>query len=243
MPQLPRLSTHGARIIDDKELDARTNLARTILTSVGDFDLASSEVNKILILAPDNLQAILLRACQAVDDADFCAAERDIARVCGHPELEMYAHQNPSVLTKLHHLATHLLHRHKTELAQVVAHREKELAKTLIDRWGQTGYLGWAYYDLARINAVRAANDPDLIDIVARYVDLATSANQQFMDFFMRDRYFDPLRSRIRAALPLKPKPSSPKGNAPGGQPPAGSEPEVPVLSSNQTRAGFAGTV
>jgi tetratricopeptide (TPR) repeat protein len=201
MPQVKRFST-PVRPVDRAELDARACLAKAIQLEIHDFDVANSEVNKILILDPDHLMALAFRATQSAENADFDAVRRDLDRLLNHEDLYDYTREHPDLIRQLTIISSHLLLRRQTELAAVAASRAREVSRQLKDRWKLSAHVGLSHYALARVYAVMGQNDPDSLDRCGRELYRAIRANEEFRTFFLKDKYFAPVRERLLDQLP-----------------------------------------
>ena len=187
--------------IPPEELDARTVLATEIFDA-GDRELAATEFAKILLVEPDHLAARFARGIRAVKAGDYDQARRDLDRVLYHPDLLVYLRDNPGRWRQLREVANLYLERGRVEEARALARRDLDLAIDLKDDRGLSQYQGMSHYQLAQVQAVAGRTDPPAITEAAQQLARAFRAHPAYRQYYQRDRRFDPVRTRLDAALP-----------------------------------------
>jgi eukaryotic-like serine/threonine-protein kinase len=182
--------------VDSEEIDARAIIAEA-LRQAGLSPLAHAEYEKILVLKPDHIPARIWHAQQAIADRRFDAARADLDVVLRHPGLEDYVRGYSDSLISLFDVARKYLIAGRADDARWVI----EPARGLAIQFRRD--VGRAHYRSAEVYAVLGASDPDYIEKAAAQLFRAFIANPDFLKWYRNpsDRFFDPVRARIDAAL------------------------------------------
>jgi serine/threonine protein kinase len=201
--------------LDAQELKSRALLATTISQAGADavreaaapgrsanrspktraLALAARELDKILALEPGHVPARLVRMSQSLEEGRFAEARQDLDLALIAPDLKDLLHKDPEYARFLG-IATYRLARRGLVDSAV------NLGRKLVTLSGEVGLpRGQAYYYLARARAIAARSDPEQISEAAENLHYAVLAHPRFREWYRGDREFDPVRTRIDAAL------------------------------------------
>ncbi|HKI16412.1 MAG TPA: tetratricopeptide repeat protein [Isosphaeraceae bacterium] len=182
------------REVDVEDLNARAVLASSI-RQTGEFELAASEYEKILILNPDHISVWMMQALQAIESRQFELAKRDLDTVLGHPGLVEYLRKNPECISSFRGAIRGYLVQGKFEEAQAIGRRTLNLAIAHKLHRGEIHYeLGYAY-------ATAGANEPRFIKEAAEQLFCAFVANDEYINRYKSSESFNPVRAQIDRAL------------------------------------------
>jgi tetratricopeptide (TPR) repeat protein len=182
------------REVDTDDLDARTVLALWIRRA-GEFELASAEVEKILILDPDHIVGLWMHARQAIESRQFDRAQRDLDALLGHPGLTEYFHKNPESIATFRYVIRDFLRNVKAEKARTIGRRALDLAISLnLDR-------GDLHYELGQALASAGLDRPRYIEEAAEQLYCAFVANAEYINRYKSNGSFNPVRAQIDRAL------------------------------------------
>jgi tetratricopeptide (TPR) repeat protein len=180
--------------IDPDDLEARAVLAAAI-SKAGALELATAELEKILVLDPNHLWARSAHMMQELVQGHFHAAEGDLDLVLNHANLLDYLRSDPRNFEFLRDAARQFALRRLVGEALRVANKmfscSLELGK----------YQGQSYYTRAAVLGVAAQSDPEQLPIAARLLRLAFMANARFKEWYRQDKLFDPVRAQLDAIL------------------------------------------
>jgi serine/threonine protein kinase len=187
--------------IPPDEINARARLAKAISDAEAP-ELATAELDKVLLLEPDHIAAREIRAEQAIKSQQFDAAQRDLDRVLNDPGLIEYLRENPQRFQPFYDNTTRLyLLNGKVEEARVIARRARDFALILKRHYGASQYY------LARVYAVSGRSDPQFIKDAADQLFLAFVANPDYQKWYTQDSWFDAVRVQVNAELKQRPDP------------------------------------
>jgi eukaryotic-like serine/threonine-protein kinase len=182
------------REVDADDLDARAVLAVSI-RQAGEFELASAELEKILVLDPDHILGLWMHARQAIESRQFDRAQRDLDALLGHPGLTAYFRKNPESITTFRYVIRDFLRNAKGEEARAIGRRALNLAINLnLDR-------GDLHYELGQALANAGLDRPRFIDEAAEQLFCAFVANDEYINRYNRSDSFNPVRAQIDRAL------------------------------------------
>jgi tetratricopeptide (TPR) repeat protein len=211
-------------VIQPDELDARAALALTIITKAGTNKLrdeaaetdrttpgadantpdtlavAAAELEKILTLDPQHITARMARMMQSLEQDRFQEARNDLDLVLNYPVLIGYLRKDPDGFPFLH-LATKRFVRYGL-IAEAL--RIADMAVSCSIELKQ--YQGRSHYYKARVLSVAARSDWTQVELTAKQLQLAIHAHDKFKVWYQRDKVFDPVRTRINAALDRLPE-------------------------------------
>jgi len=210
--------------IQPDELDARANLALTILTKAGtnrlrdeaaETDLttpgahastpdalaiAAAELEKILTLDPQHIIARMQRMMQSLEQGRFQEARNDLDLVLNYSVLIGYLRKDPNGFRFLH-LATR-----RFVLYGLIAEALRIADMTVSCSIELKQYQGRSHYYKAMVLSVAARSDWTQVALAAKQLQLAIHANDRFKEWYQGDKHFDPVRTRINAALDRLPE-------------------------------------
>ena len=210
--------------IQPDELDARANLALTIITKAGtnrlrdeaaETDLttpgahastpdalaiAAAELEKILTLDPQHIIARMQRMMQSLEQGRFQEARNDLDVVLNYPVLIGYLRKDPDGFRFLH-LATRRFVRYGL-IAEAL--RIADMTVSCSIELNQS--RGRSHFYKAEVLSVAAQSDWTQVDLAAKQLQLAICANDRFKEWYQCDKVFDPVRMRINAALDRLPE-------------------------------------
>ena len=210
--------------IQPDELDARANLALTILTKAGtnrlrdeaaETDLttpgahastpdalaiAAAELEKILTLDPQHIIARMQRMMQSLEQGRFQEARNDLDLVLNYSVLIGYLRKDPDGFRFLH-LATR-----RFVLYGLIAEALRIADMTVSCSIELKQYQGRSHYYKAMVLSVAARSDWTQVALAAKQLQLAIHANDRFKEWYQGDKHFDPVRTRINAALDRLPE-------------------------------------
>ncbi|MGO9915117.1 MAG: protein kinase domain-containing protein, partial [Isosphaeraceae bacterium] len=214
--------------IQPDELDARCNLALTIITEAGknkfrdeaaETDLttpgahastpdalaiAAAELEKILTLDPQHIIARMARMMLSLEQGhlDEARNDLDLVLVLNRPNLIAELHKNPQVFPFLHRAAQRFArYGHFTEALRIA-----DMAVACSRVLKQTQTQGRSHFYKAEVLSVAARADSRQVALAAKQLQLAIHANPKFKVWYQRDKLFDPVRTRINAALDQLPE-------------------------------------
>ena len=210
--------------IQPEELDARASLAVTIISKARTSTLrdqaagadrtkrrahagtpdalaiAAAELEKILVLDPQHITARMARMMQSLEQKHFQAARNDLNLILNHSNLIAELRRKPQVFPFLH-LAAQRFARYGliTEALRIA-----DLAVTCSNELKQS--QGRSHYFMAEVLSVAARTDSTQVARAADQLQWAIQAHDRFKEWYEVDRVFDPVRTRINAALAQLPE-------------------------------------
>ena len=224
--------------IQPDELDARCHLALTILTEAGknrfrdeaaETDLttpgahastpdalaiAAAELEKILALDPQHIIARMARMMLSLEQGHLHEARNDLDLVLNRPNLIAELHKNPQVFPFLHRAAQRFARYGQITEALRIADMAVACSRVL----KQTQTQGRSHFYKAEVLSVAARSDSRQVALAAKQLQLAIHANPKFKVWYQRDKLFDPIRTRINAALDQLPEISRKNWTADGSK-------------------------
>ena len=148
------------------------------------------------MLQPRYIPTRMMCAVQAIEGGRFDEARAEINVVLDHPGLEDYVRGRTDSLTPFFNITGLYLIAGRADEVRTVAERARDLAVRLDHD------AGLAHFNLARVYAVLAKSDPDLIPDAARQLFRALIANPDFQRWYRDDvRWFGPVRTGIEEVL------------------------------------------
>jgi serine/threonine protein kinase len=200
--------------LDRQELDTRAFLAMTISQAGADSQregaasrqdskaskqkavaLAIRELDKVLAVEPGHLPARLIRMVQSLEDGRLSEARQDLELGMLAPELSDLLRKDPASIRYLTLSTYHLARRGLSDSALDFGRRLVAICAELKVPRGQ------AYYYLARARGMAARTDPEQISEAAENLHYARIAHPRFVEWYHGDHEFDPVRTKINAAL------------------------------------------
>jgi tetratricopeptide (TPR) repeat protein len=179
------------------EIEARANIAES-LRRAGLFPLAGAEAEKILLIRPDHIPSLMIRAELAIAARRFDAARADLDAVLGHPRLADQVCGYNYAFAPFHRVTELYLKAGQTGDALRVAEGVRDVAISP----GFRGDKGSAHYILARVYAVLGATDPPYLVESAKQLYRAFIAHPDNRRVYAQESpWFDPVRVQIDAAL------------------------------------------
>ncbi|MGD0041505.1 MAG: protein kinase family protein, partial [Isosphaeraceae bacterium] len=210
--------------IQPDELDARAGLALSIITEAGtsrlrdeaaETDLttpgahartpdavaiAAAELEKILTLDPQHITARMARMMQSLEQGHIQEARNDLDLVLNYPNLIAELRKNPQVFRFLYLAAQRFArYGHITEALRIA-----DMAVSCSEELNQS--RGLSHYYNAMVLSVASRSDWTQVTPAAKQLQLAIHANDRFKEWFQCDKHFDPVRTRINAALDRLPE-------------------------------------
>jgi tetratricopeptide (TPR) repeat protein len=196
----PLLTAHpidpliGPQDIDPDDLDTRAALAAAIYKA-GGLAIAATELDKILMLDPNQLRARIAHMTQELELNHFSAARDDLDVVMSHGELREYLCSGSKNSTPLVRAAQQFATRGLTEEAMRIA-----------DKLVRSGFelglsRGRFHYTRAVVMSVAARTDSANLPGAARQLMYAFQAHPRFKEWYHQDKLFDPVRGQIDAML------------------------------------------
>ncbi len=211
--------------IQPNELDARAALALTIIhikagtnrfrdeatetevtkpgAHAGTPDalaIAAAELEKILTLDPQHITARMARMTLSLEQRHFEEARNDLELVLNHPSLLAELSRNPEVFHFLYRAAERFTRYGLIPEALRIAEMAVSCSIKLKRSRGQS------HYYMAKVLSVAARSDSTQIARAAKQLQLAIHANGRFKEWYEADKVFDPLRTRLSAALDQLPE-------------------------------------
>jgi tetratricopeptide (TPR) repeat protein len=181
--------------VDSEEIDDRANIAEALFRAEL-FPLARAEYEKVLVLKPDHIPARIQRAEHEIAERRFDAARADLTIVLDHPGLEEYIRGYSGSMNLFILLTRQYLKAGRLDDARWLIERTRQLA---IDLHRDVGQF---HLDSAQVYAALGASDPDYIEQAAAQLFRAFIAYPGYQELYRNpNRWFDPVRSRIDAAL------------------------------------------
>jgi tetratricopeptide (TPR) repeat protein len=196
----PLLAAHpidplvGPQDVDPDDLDTRAALAAAIYKA-GGLATAATELDKILMLDPNQLRARIAHMTQELELDHFSAARDDLNVVLSHGELREYLCSGSKNSTPLflvaQQFATLGLTEEATRIADKLIHSGIELGLS----------RGQFHYIRAVAMSVAARTDPANLPGAATQLMYAFHAHSRFKEWYQQDKLFDPVRVQIDAML------------------------------------------
>ena len=192
-----------SREVDADDIEARVSLAKSI-RQAGEFELASAELEKILILDPDHILGLWMHVLQAIESHQFDLAKRDLDALLGHPGLIEYLRKNPDGINTFRYAIRDFLRNVEGEdagkddaskEARMIGYRALNVA---INRKLDRGDL---YYWLAEAYAIAGLDRPRFIEEAAEQLFCAFVANGEYINRYKTNESFNPVRAQIDRAL------------------------------------------
>ncbi len=194
----PRSARRGTRDRDD-DLDAEELTVRAwyadAIHNAGELEIARIETDKILMLNPDHISARLMRIEQSIEARQFDVARLELDAVLNHPRLTEYLVGSKNSLRPFYNITLLYLKAGRGEEARTIARRTRDLAYQI------KRDIGKSQFYLARVYAMNGRSDPRFIEDAAKHLHIAFVANPDFKQWYRDERWFDPVRIRIDAAL------------------------------------------
>jgi eukaryotic-like serine/threonine-protein kinase len=179
------------READADDLGARVVLAMAI-RQAGEIEIASAELEKILILDPEHVHGRWMHALWANETHHFEIAMRDVDALLGHPGMAEYFRKYPQ---SVNYVIRCILRNVKNEEARAVGRRALNLAINLkLD-------CGYLHYELGHALALADLERPRYIDESAEQLFLAFVANQEYIHRYRNSDSFNPVRAQLDRAL------------------------------------------
>ena len=159
-------------------------------------------LEKILTLDPQHIIARMARMMQSLEQGHLHEARNDLDLVLNHPKLIAELRKNPQVFPFLHLAAQRFArYGHITEALRIA---DMAVACSLVLKQTQT--QGRSHFYKAEVLSVAARADSRQVALAAKQLQLAIHANPKFKVWYQRDKLFDPVRTRINAALDQLPE-------------------------------------
>jgi len=205
--------------IQPDELDARCNLAMTIMAKAGTNSLrdeaaetdqstpgahsstpnalaiAAAELEKILTLDPQHTTARMTRMSQSLEQGRIQAARNDLDLVLNRPVLIAYLRKDPDHFRFFCLMAKRFVRHGLIDEASRIADMAVSCSKELNQS------RGLSHYYKAMVLSVAARSDWTQVIPAAKQLQQAIHANDKFRAWFQSDKHFDPVRTRINAAF------------------------------------------
>ena len=164
--------------------------------------IAAAELEKILILDPQHLIARMQRMMQSLEQGHLQEARNDLDLVLNHPKLIAELRKNPQVFRFLYLAAQRFArYGHITEALRIA-----DMAVDCSIVLKQTQTQGRSHFYKAEVLSVAARSDWTQVALAAKQLQLAIHANDRFQEWYQCDKVFDPVRTRINAALDRLPE-------------------------------------
>jgi serine/threonine protein kinase len=181
-------------ILDPDDLDARAVLAAAIHKAGGRV-IAAAELDKIFVVAPDQLRARLTHMMQELEEHHWDAARADLDVVLDHSELNDYLGSKPKNSTILVDAARQFA-------IGGMARDALRIADKLVRTSVEMGLLrGRFHFTRAEVMSVAARTDPAILPRAARQLTYSYHANSRFKEWYRQDKLFDPVRVQIDAII------------------------------------------
>jgi eukaryotic-like serine/threonine-protein kinase len=182
------------READADDLDARVVLAMAI-RQAGEIEIASAELEKILILDPDHIHGLWMHAIRAMETHHFDVAKRDLYALLGHPGLGEYFRKTPESIVTFRYIIRDILPKVEIEEAQTIGRQALNVAISLqLDR-------GELHYYLGQALAIEGRKKARFIDESAEQLFCAFVANEEYINKYKNSDSFNPVRAQIDRAL------------------------------------------
>ncbi|GAC1465003.1 MAG: hypothetical protein NVSMB9_04230 [Isosphaeraceae bacterium] len=184
---------------DDNELGHF--LARQLSHS-GRPDLALAEIDRVLELDPDDIQALYVRGMLRSHAGRTNEAEKDFARVVAHPQVEKFVMSYSRALHSFDQHLSALIRQRRVDEALETARRAAKLASLV-----NLDYLrAESQYNLARAFALASKTDPSLRMQVAHHLAEAAGIDPAYV----RQRgWKEPVFETMRELIPRTSAPHS----------------------------------
>ena len=137
---------------------------------------------------------------QSLEQDRFQQARNDLDLVLNYPVLIGYLRKDPDGFPFLH-LATKRFVRYGL-IAEALRIADMAVACSIELKQ----YQGRSHYYKARVLSVAARSDWTQVELAAKQLQLAIHAHDKFKVWYQRDKVFDPVRTRINAALDRLPE-------------------------------------
>lgn len=158
--------------------------------------IAAGELDRVLALNPDLLNARRERMMQFLIQGRLKEAQADLELVLNHPRLAEQLQRDPREEFEFFRLAARRFARYGlSDDSLRIVDKMTLMADQLKTQRGRTRY------SRATVLALTAGEDAGQIDHAARLLAKAISNNSRFLEWYRHDRAFDQARSRIDAAL------------------------------------------
>ncbi len=189
------LNGYGKKVkVDSQELAARSVLASRI-RDVGEHDLAAFEMDKILILEPDQIAVRMSRALLSIETGQFEEAQRDFDSMLTNPSLIEHIQKDPAFIRRFHRGSRRYCDYGKCQEGRAIARRALDLAIAIgLPR-------GDSHHNLALTYAISARSEPQFIPQAAEQVHALLVANPLNQRIYAGDPAFDPVRNQIDAEM------------------------------------------
>jgi serine/threonine protein kinase len=190
----------GQRMLHDEPAETDRTMAAAHDSTPDALSIAAAELEKILALDPQHIGARMARMMQSLELGRFEEARNDLELVLNHPKLIDELRKNPQGFPFLHLAAQRFarfgLIREASRIADMAVDCSIELKLS----------RGRSHYYKATVLSIAARSDSAQVVLAARQLQLAIYANDRFKVWYQRDRVFDPVRTRINAALDVLPE-------------------------------------
>jgi hypothetical protein len=187
--------------VDPEELATRAQLASRIIAA-GEVDLAALELDKILILEPDQIEARMNRVILSIDARRFEEAQRDLDSVLNNPGLIDHSQKYPTFIRRFHHASRRYCLNGKFQEGRAIARRALDVSITLRLPRGES------QFNMARAYAMSARTEPQFIAEAANQLYELFVANPLNQNIYASDPTFGPVRDQISAEMRKKPDPT-----------------------------------
>jgi tetratricopeptide (TPR) repeat protein len=196
--------------LDPRELDARALVAWAICQAGADslrdgsptteagrkaLDLAAREYRKVLAIQPDHLRARLARMALSVEEGRLEEVQEDLDLILSSSDLPQVLRDRSEYLGFLAQVSYRLAQRGLMEPALDLGRRLAAICLELRLPRGQV------HYYRAKVRILAARSDPDQLSNAAEDLHCAILAHPRFRQWYHHDREFDPVRTRLDAAL------------------------------------------
>jgi serine/threonine protein kinase len=162
--------------------------------------IAAAELEKILALDRQHLTARKARMMLLLEQGRFEEARKDLELILNHPSLMEEMRTDPEAFLFLHRTADRFarygLISDAMRIADMAVSCSIELKR----------FRGRSHYYMAKVLSVGARSDSTQIARAALQLQLAIHAHGRFKEWYEADKVFDPMRTRINAALDQLPE-------------------------------------
>ena len=137
---------------------------------------------------------------QSLEQGHLQEARNDLDLVLNHPKLIAKLRKDPQVFRFLYLAAQRFArYGHITEALRIA-----DMAVSCSIELNQS--RGRSHYYKAMVLSVAARSDWTQVALAAKQLQLAIHANDRFKEWYQCDKHFDPVRTRINAALDRLPE-------------------------------------
>ena len=190
----------GTNRFPDQAADTDSTTTGTYAGTPDVLAIAAAELEKILTLDPQHITARIARMMLSLEQGHTDAARNDLGLVLSNPGLIAEMRNDPELFP--------FLHRAGREVCSLPfdpeALRIADMAVSCSSELKQ--YRGRSYYYMAKVLSVAARSDSTKVARAATQLQLAIHANNRFKEWYQNDKDFDPMRTRIDAALTQLPE-------------------------------------